>query len=87
MISNSNILDQIIRTCNMNSQLTIAGEHTVQWETWVRFLIWRLANWVKSAKLKTRQFKLNATLTLLPLPTESRFTKFNAHQSYPLYGI
>ena len=21
-----------------------------------------------------------------PIPTESRFVKFNAHQSYPLYG-
>ena len=33
--------------------------YTVQWETLARFLIGNLADWVKIAKFKTCQFKLN----------------------------
>ena len=60
--------------------------------------VFNLANSVKIAKLKTELTNIDyctraygtknsdRQIKISPIPTESQFAKFNAHQTFPLYG-
>ena len=63
-----------------------------------RFLIWRIGNFAENRQIKkTHQYYLIHYRTVqkrsrspnskLPMHSDDRFTKFNAHQSFPLYGM
>ena len=64
----------------------------------MRFLIWKFGEFGEDSQIKSSPIWFIACMLMAPriqivklknspIPTESQFAKFNAHQIFPLYGM